>query len=394
MAGPDHDKGKFPRPVRIMAWVSFWADVASEMVYPVIPLYVTGPLKAPAAVLAGMEGAANIVLNFVKGWSGHLSDKLGTRVPFVRIGYAMTAVSKPLTALAFSWPLVALLRIVDRFGKGVRYSPRDALLADAVEPGIAGRAFGFHRAMDAAGAVVGSLTGCVLLWMLPGQYRLVFLGTLLPGIVAVWLTFQLRDKHPAARPEEPETPVVASAVRPQLSPKFYRVLAVSIVFGLANSADMFLLLRAKDLGLSDSLVVLSYVVFNAVYSVSAFPLGHLSDKVGRKTVLAIGWAVYALTYFGFAATPLAGVWPLMALYGIYNGACDGVSRAWVKDASEPENRGTAMGVYAMANGFAVLAGSLVAGVTWDRVDHRAPFWIGGSLATLALIGLLAMWRKV
>jgi len=250
--------------------------------------------------------------------------------------------------------------------------------------------------MDAAGAVVGSLIGCFVLWRLPGQYRLVFLVTLVPGLVALWLTYRLKEavRTPGPTAEAPAPAAEAAESKPRLSTKFYRVLAVSIVFGLANSADMFLLLRAKDLGLNDSLVVLSYVVFNAIYSVSAFPLGHLSDKVGRKTVLAIGWAVYALTYFGFAATPLAGVWPLMALYGIYNGACDGVSRAWVKDASEPENRGTAMGVYAMANGFAVLAGSLVAGVTWDRIDHRAPFWIGGSLATLALVGLLAMWRKV
>ncbi len=377
-----------------MAWISFWADVASEMVYPVIPLFVVGALKAPGWALGGMEGLANVLLNFVRGWSGRWSDRIGKRLPFVRTGYGLTAISKPLMALAYAWPVASTARIADRFGKGLRNTARDALLADATEGADAGRAFGFHRTMDAAGAVFGSLCGFLLLTYLPGKYRLIFAITAVPGLVAVWLTFLLKEAHPRALAEEaakrngdpaPQPEVHVSI--PAMSSRFKRVLAVSLLFGLANSSDMFLLLRARDLGFSDGMVVLAYALFNLVYSVSAYPLGKWSDKIGRKSILAIGWTVYAVTYFAFANTPAWGVWPLLALYGLYNGACDGTSKAWVRDASDPENRGSAMGYYAMGTGFAGLAASVGAGILWDKVGHAAPFWVGGSLAALALIAL-------
>lgn len=371
-----------------MAWVSFWADVASEMVYPVIPLFLVGALKAPAAVLGATEGLAGILLNFVRGWSGKWSDRTGKRVVFVRTGYGLTCLSKPALALAFVWPVAMLARLADRFGKGLRTASRDALLADAITAEDAGRAFGYHRAMDAAGAVVGSLCGVVLLTLMPGNYRLIFAVTLVPGLVAMWLTFLLKDHEPSppSTPSTLSTPSTPSTPRP-LSPRFKRVLGVSLLFGLANSSDTFLLLRAKELGLSDALVVLAYALFNVVYSTSAYPLGRWSDSAGRRKVLGTGWAVYALTYLGFAFTPLWGVWPLMGLYGLYNGACDGVSKAWVRDASDKENRGTAMGVYGMATGFAGLAASLGAGLLWDKVDHRSPFLLGAALAVAALVGL-------
>lgn len=384
-----------------MAWVSFWADVASEMVYPVIPLFLVGALKAPATALGATEGLAGILLNLVRGWSGRLSDKLGKRVPFVQAGYGLTCLSKPITALAVGWPMVSAARLADRFGKGLRNTARDALLADAIDKKDAGRAFGYHRAMDAAGAVVGSLIGFGLLMMFPERYRLIFAVTAIPGFIAVWLTCLLKESKPVPdsdgnqqslvdNPSASPEAIAENSDKPKsppLSPFFKRVLLVSLLFGLANSSDTFLILRAKELGLSDAMVVLSYALFNLVYSTSAYPLGNWSDKIGRKKILAIGWSVYALTYFGFAWTTAVGVWPLMALYGIYNGACDGTSKAWVKDASQAENRGTAMGVYAMGTGFAGLISSLCAGLLWDHVDHSSPFIMGGSLAVVALVGL-------
>ncbi|MBS1721484.1 MAG: MFS transporter [Armatimonadetes bacterium] len=371
-----------------MAWISFWADVASEMVYPIIPLFLVGALKAPASVLGLTEGIANVMLNFVRGWSGKLSDKLGRRLPFVQAGYGLTAISKPITALAAGWPLVSLARVSDRFGKGLRNTARDALLADAVEHADAGRAFGYHRAMDAAGAVLGSLCGVALLYFLPGQYRLIFAVTAVPGIVAVWLTFFLKESRKPRTATEQQ-----SFVSAPLNQKFKRVLFVSLLFGLANSSDTFLLLRARDLGMPDNLVVLSYTLFNVVYCTCAYPLGNWSDRVGRKTIVGIGWVVYALTYFAFAFTPAWGVWPLMALYGLYNGACDGTTKAWVRDASDESNRGTAMGAYAMGTGFAGLVASVTAGILWDRVDHKSPFLVGGAMALLALVGLLLLRDK-
>ena len=380
-------KEPFPKAVRIMAWVSFWADVASEMVYPVIPLFIVGTLKAPAMVLGAQEGIAGILLNLVRGWSGELSDRLGKRVPFVQAGYALTCFSKPVTALAATWPMASAARLADRFGKGLRNTSRDALLADAIDKKDAGRAFGYHRAMDAAGAVVGSMIGFGLLTAFPERYRLIFAITAIPGFIAVGLTFLLKE----SRPPNPE-PVTKSETKAKgppvpLSPMFKKVLTVSLIFGLANSSDTFLLLRARELGLSDAMVVLAYALFNLVYSTSAYPLGNWSDKVGRRNILFIGWAVYAATYFGFAWTRAWGIWPLMALYGLYNGACDGTSKAWVKDVSHVENRGRAMGVYAMGTGFAGLAASLGAGLLWDKVDHQSPFLVGGCLAVLALAGL-------
>lgn len=370
-----------------MAWVSFWADVASEMVYPVLPLFLVGTLKAPASILGLIEGFSGVLLNLVRGWSGAWSDRTGLRVPFVRTGYGLTCLSKPLLALAMTWPFVATLRLMDRFGKGLRNTSRDALLADSVDASLAGRAFGFHRAMDAAGALVGSLLGFMLLVGFPSQYRLIFGITAIPALVAFCLTFLLRESGQAKKSQRN----IATHAQP-LSPSFYRILTVSSVFALANSSDTFILLRAKDAGLSEPMVVLAYALFNLVYSVSSYPFGRLSDRFPRVRIVATGWIVYALVYVGLASAGAGAVWPLMALYGLYNGATDGTSKAWVRDFSEASNRGTAMGLYAMVTGTASFVGSVAAGLLWDLVGHAAPFWLGAGLALLA-VALLPLAPK-
>ncbi|MGE4552555.1 MAG: MFS transporter [Desulfovibrionaceae bacterium] len=379
-----------PPAVRRLGWISFWTDIASEMTYPVVPLFLVSVLGAPALALGAVEGVAEAVVSLMKGASGWASDRIGRRAPFVRLGYAASACAKPLLALAAAWPGVLAARSLDRLGKGLRTSARDALLADAVPARAAGRAYGFHRAMDTAGAMVGAMLALALLHWLPGRYRTIFLLAALPGAAAVWLTLRLREARPAAAPRPAE-----AAPRRRLPAGYWRVFAPLVLFALANSSDTFLLLRARDLGLSDAAVLLAYVLYNAVYAATAYPLGALSDRWGRWRMILAGWGLYAAVYAGFAAAPAAGVWALFPLYGVYMGLTEGVGKALIADQAPPDQRGRAIGLFQMSLGFSALASSLAAGALWDLLGPAAPFWAGGGMAALAALALVlaAPWRS-
>jgi len=389
-----------PRAIVTLGWVSFFTDVASEMVYPVIPLFLVSVLGAPAAVLGAMEGAAEALVCMMKGFSGWHSDRLGRRAPYVRAGYGLSALSKPLLALAFSWPLVFVARMADRLGKGLRTTARDAMIADAAPPAGLGGAFGFHRAMDTSGAIVGVLAAMGLLALLPGAYRTIFLLAALPGVAAVWLTFRLRE--PGDRPADAEDAEPSAPAAPRLPLReslrglpgeYWRSLVLLSLFAFANSTDALLLLRAKDLGLGDLQVVAAYVLFNLAYAATAYPAGLLSDRVGRWRLMLGGWTLYALVYFGFALTGPAGLWGLFPVYGLYMGLTEGVGKAIIASGIPQERKGTAMGFFLMVTGLLTLAGSLAAGLAWDHIGPRAPFVMGGAVALLAVAAGLIPFRR-
>jgi len=383
-AEPDSPVPGVKRPVFVLGIVSFLTDVSSEMVYPLVPLFLTSTLGAPLAAVGLIEGVAESAASLFKTAGGWLSDRLGVRRPLVIAGYALSAVSKPLMAAAYVWPVALLVRFGDRTGKGIRTAPRDALVADVTPPELRGRAFGFHRAADTLGAVAGPAVALGLLAAFDDSFRLVFIVAFAPALAGVALLSLVRERSPAGAGT-----VAAAAGWRNLGAGFYVFLAVSLLFALGNSSDAFLLLRAKDVGLSNSEVVLTYVLFNIVYATVAMPAGIASDRLGRRGVIGLGFAVFAAVYVGFGlAGAGAAVWPLFAVYGLYMAMTEGVGRALVADFVPSERRATALGLYQGAMGGMVLLSSVIAGVLWDTVDPSAPFFLGGATALAALVLLL------
>lgn len=374
------------RNIRLMGWTSFFADVSSEMAYPAIPLFLKKTLGAPASALGWTEGLAQLIIGLMAFLSGRRSDRTGRRTGWIRLGYLLAAVGKPLMALAQVWTVVLGARAVDRIGKGLRTSSRDALLADSAGVGDAGRAFGFQRAMDNAGALVGAALAVLLMAAMPGNYRAIFLMAFVPGIVAVALTLGLRDLPQTQRQ------VVGEPVRVPRSKRFWWVVGLVAFFEIANSSDAFLILRANDLGLPPAASAGAYLVFTLVAAASSYKLASLSDRVGRAPLLVLGWMTYAAVYLGMALGAAWAVWPLLALYGLYFGATDGVAKALVRDASEQEYRGQAMGLLALVRGAMLFVGNLLAGWLWDSVGHAAPFILGSAVASAASLAMLLAWR--
>jgi MFS family permease len=374
------------RPVFILGIVSFLTDVSSEMVYPLVPLFLTSALGAPVAAVGLIEGVAESAASVFKTIGGWASDRLRMRRPLVFVGYALSAAAKPLLAAAYVWPVALAVRFGDRTGKGIRTAPRDALVADVTPPSLRGRAFGFHRAADTLGAVLGPAVALALLAAYSDNFRLIFVLAFVPAAAGVALVALVRERPaPAPGPREG-----AFAWR-QMGAGFYVFLGISLVFALGNSSDAFLLLRAKDVGLGNSEVVLSYMLFNLVYAAAAMPAGIASDRLGRRNVIALGFAVFGAVYIGFGlAGRGAAVWPLFAVYGLHMALTEGVARAFVADFVPSERRATALGLYQGAMGAMILLSSVIAGILWDVVDPAAPFFLGGGTALAALVLLLAV----
>jgi MFS family permease len=371
-----------PQNVRALGWVSLANDAASELAYPVAPLFLTVTLGAPVAAVGLIEGLAEGIAVGLRGVSGWLSDRLGERrLPWIVGGYASSAGARALLAAAPAWGWVLGARVIDRLGKGARTAPRDALIRDSTPPRLIGASFGYHRAMDTAGAVLGPLAAVALL-----AFGLSFRGVLwvavVPGFVTLLLLRAVREAPRATRAQ--------ARIDPGPLPRgFWLVLAVWVVFSLGNSSDVFLLLRAKELGLGTTLVVLAYALYNLVYAGLSWPLGALSDRRRRESVIAIGLLVFAVVYLGFAVAPGGwAVWPLLALYGAYVAATEGVAKAWVADQVPGRAAGAAYGLFAAASGGALLLASVAAGLLWSHVDPSAPFVLGASSAALALLLLL------
>jgi MFS family permease len=370
------------RNVFRLGTVSFFTDISSEMIYPLVPIFLTETLGAPRTILGAIEGLAESTASMFRVVSGWFSDKLGKRKPFLLAGYGLSALAKGILAVAFHWPVVLIARVGDRFGKGLRTSPRDALIAQWTPPCARGRGFGFHRAADTAGAVLGPLAALALLALIGENFRPIFALALVPAVLAVILLRGVSERAP--RPAEAES---QQRLRfRDFGKGYYVFLAISLVFALGNSSDVFIILRARNLGLGVSEAVLAYALFNVVYSLLSMPAGMASDRLGRPRVIAGGFAVFAAVYFGFAVVDAgAYVWLLFAVYGTYMALTEGVGRALVTDFVGAHWRGTALGLYQGAMGLMILLSSVLAGVLWDQVGASAPFFLGGSTAALAFL---------
>lgn len=380
-AGTEGDR--LSRNVRVVSLVSFFQDTASEILYPVLPFFVTGVLGAPPAVLGLIEGVADGTASAVRAVSGRLAD-LRRRRPMIGGGYALSAFGKLLLAIATVWPMVLAARFTDRVGKGLRGPPRDALIADETTATNRGRAFGFHRTADTAGAVVGPLLGLGLYQLVDEQFRPLFFVALVPAAASALLVLAIRERpHQVPPPGEQGGPLSALPVR------YWRVVATLGLFAVVNFPDTLILLRAKDLGLGYAGVVVVYVLYNLSYAALSYPAGVVSDRLSRRVVFATGLVMFAIAYLGFGLTSSPGwVWVLLPVYGGYTALTDGVSRAWIADLVPAGLRGTALGTHAAVSGLGLLVAGVWAGLAWNETG-RAPFLIAGVVA-LVIAGALAM----
>lgn len=402
------DRAPLAPTVRVLAAVSFLTDVASEMIYPLLPLFLSTVLGTTAAGLGVIEGVAESVSALLRLPSGWWSDRIGRRKPLVVLGYGLAAVARPLIGLAQSTGQVLAIRVTDRFGKGVRSAPRDALIADAVAPAHRGYAYGLHRAADSAGAVVGPLIAWGLLHWGWVDLRALFLWAAVPGVLALVLViWWVRESPVAARgrgaaANGASSPVIAAeAVRSEralidrvdgaLGAVFWRFLGVLFLFTLAASSDAFLLLRASSLGVTVSQIPILWAMLHVVKSASTVVGGRLSDHVGRRPLILGGWMVYALTYLGFALASSAWhVWALFLVYGLYFGATEGVEKALVADLVPEDRRGAAFGWFNAALGVGALPASILFGVLWERAGPVTAFLTGAAIAGAATLLLLVV----
>lgn len=391
--------GISPNVVKL-GWVSLFTDISSEMLYPIVPIFLTSVLGAPMAALGLIEGAAESAANILKIFSGWWSDRIGRRRPFVIGGYSLSALSKPMLAFAqlLGWPFVLVMRLCDRAGKGLRTSARDALIADYTPESQRGRAFGLHRAMDGLGAVLGPLAA---LFFMSGTdasqaqvYRQVFLWAFVPAVVGVAILFLVRERPFSPRYQRPEFGWKA------FNRDFKVFLLVNLVFALGNSSDAFLIVRARDLfagtGHAVTTVILAYVLYNLTYSLGSYPAGLLADRFGPRRVFIAGLLLFGLVYVGFALNASGGmVWVLFAVYGFYTAFTDGVGKAYASRLVQEEFRGTGMGVYHMSNGLATFGASVLAGLLWQGFGFRAAFLYGAvmALAAVALFAVLMRRRE-
>lgn len=371
----------------VLSITSFFTDISSEMLYPVIPIFLTSVLGAPIPALGLIEGVAESTASIMKAFSGWLSDNIHKRKPFVIWGYFLSSVGKLLLFFAYAWPTVLIARFTDRFGKGVRTSPRDALLADSALLEYRGKAFGFHRAMDTLGACIGPLLALWFLVILKDDIRQVFLIAFIPAILSVIVLFLFLKEKMIHGPASGGSFSLASLFDISKFPApFKKFLAISCVFAIGNSSDAFLIIRSKDVGLSLSLVILAYVVYNISYSALSFPFGILSDKIDRKWVILGGFAIFAVVYFGFGMyATRASIWILFAVYGFYMAMTDGVSKAYISDMIPQESRATAIGIYYCITGILTLFASIIAGLLWSYVAKSAPFVYGAITAGISAI---------
>jgi len=377
------------RTVFSLGLVSLLTDASSEMIYPLLPAFLTTILGASPAFLGVVEGFAEAVAAGLKVVSGRLSDRLARRKPLVVAGYALSSVVRPLVALAAAPVHVLAVRVTDRIGKGVRSAPRDALVALVTAPADRGRAFGFQRAMDHAGAMVGPLLASAVLLLRPGDLRLVFALASVPAALAV-LTLVVGVREEAAAAGRVTSAAVARDAGP-LDPGLARYLAVLAVFTLGNSSDAFLLLRAQEAGVPVAAVPLVWTLHHLVKTSASTWGGGLSDRGGRRRAIALGWTAYALAYAGFAAvaSPL-GVVLLFAVYGLFHAFSEGAERALVADLAEGPARGRAFGLFHAVTGAVLLPASLLTGFLWQRLGAAVALGTGAALAAVAALGLFLL----
>ena len=383
------------RNVVILGFVSLLNDGASEMIYPLLPAFLTAVLGAGPAALGIIEGVAEATASLLKLYSGYVSDRVKRRKGWIVAGYSLSNVIRPLIAFSTSWLHVLTLRFSDRVGKGLRTSPRDAIIADSTPAAFRGKAYGFHRAMDHSGAIIGPLAATALLMVYHDNVKTIFLLSFIPGLFAVlMLLFGLKEKTPDGARPVPSSGFNFRSAWAEMSTGFRKYLGIILVFTLGNSTDAFLLLRAQQLGVPVSLLPTIWVVLHIVKMGFSVPGGIISDRIGRKKVIVTGWLVYALVYAGFgAASRHWHAWALFAVYGIYFGLTEGVEKALVADFAPVHLRGSAFGLYHLIIGVGAFPASLLFGYMWQQLGSAAAFGMGAGLALLASVMLSVLAIK-
>ena len=368
----------------LLGLTSLFTDISSEMIYPLVPLYLVGRLGATPAVVGLIEGMAESLASLLKVFSGYYSDRWQSRKAPAIGGYSLSALAKLLIIFSTSWPWVLWGRIGDRFGKGVRTAPRDALIAESSPEDKLGWSYGLHRTLDTLGAAAGVILAYYFFTSYHGSYHTVFAWSLVPALLGVGILFPVKEKGKKNTSGEKKLILSWSGLDSRLK----KFLLVVFIFALGNSSNQFLLLRAHDLGFGTAQVILLYLVFNLVYALASFPAGALSDRIGRRFLLAAGYLFYGLVYLGFALAKGGGVlWVLFALYGIYNAVTEGVEKALVAEIAPPHQKATLIGLHATLVGIGLLPASLLGGALWNLYGAPATFYFGGVMGILAALGI-------
>jgi len=383
-------KLKLSRNVIVMGFVSLFNDTASEMIYPLIPTFLTVWLGAPVYIMGFIIGLSESLSNICKVFSGWYSDKLDTRKPFIVIGYSMSAISKAMIGLAYSWPMAMAARVADRLGKGIRVSARDTFIADYTETKYRGRAFGLHRGFDSAGAAIGPIIAIVLLSALNNNLRTIFLLSLIPSIIGVLLLMFLTDGRKPGQANAlkefsldiPHEKVALVSI----SPTFNKFLLITVLFNIGNSSDLFLILRSQNLALSLTLTTGAYVLYHLTHSLFALPIGILSDKIGTEKILISGFLTFAISFAlsGFIKDG-AWMWLVFVLYGLYMAQTDSIVKAHIANIVPSKMFGTAFGLYQTVVGICTFFASCIAGLLWTYIGSTAPFIFGSAMAVIATI---------
>ncbi len=373
------------KTIWIVSLVSLFSDTTSKMLYPIIPIYLKS-IGFTVVLIGILEGIAEATSGLSKGYFGKLSDKSGKRAPFVQLGYVLSSISKPLMVI-FIYPLwVFFTRTIDRLGKGIRTGARDAMLSDEATPETKGKIFGFHRSMDTFGAVIGPSLALLYLYFYPKDYKSIFYIAFLPGIVSVMLSFYLKDKAQTVTRVKQQSSFFSFLHYWKESPKLYRKVVIGLLaFTLFNSSDMFLLLKLKETGLGDTVVVGAYIFYNLVYALFSFPIGIIADKLGLKNIFVTGLALFAVVYFGMSLNSNLYIYfALFFLYGLYSASTEGISKAWISNLTEKKDTATAIGTYAGFQSICTMLASSIAGLIWYEFGAAAAF-IATAFVTVAVI---------
>lgn len=378
----------FHRNIFFTGIVSFLTDTSSKMVYSVMPMFLLS-LGASKTSLSLIEGIAESTSALVKTLSGFWSDKIGKNKPFLLIGYGLSALVMPLYAAVSSPLQVLYLRFIERTGKGIRTAPRDSLVAGSVSNGETGKSFGLHKAMDNSGAILGPLIAFLLLFLFPGDFRIIFIFAGIPSVLGILvLIFGIKE---AKKNKESLFKQFHFSDFPK---KYYLFLGIIFIFTLGNSTDALLLVKANEVGVKVAFIPLVYLVTSVVSVFLSIPIGSLADKIGKEKILITGYLIYAAVYFGFGATTSIGaIVALFALYGLYTATTDGIQKAFIADNIDPNKQGTGMGIYNALLGITLLPASLIAGILYDKVDSSVPFYFGALTAFLSAILMLIFARK-
>lgn len=377
------------RVILVIGLVSLFTDLSSNMIVPILPIYLTTVLHIPLTSIGIIEGIAESTASILKLFSGWITDRFGKHKLLMLIGYGLSNLTKPLFAISATWSQVLLIRFSDRFGKGIRTSPRDALLADATTKEDRGKSFGFRRALDALGAALGPLVAFGILAMYAGNYQLVFLLSVIPGVIALLLIIFFLKERESNSSKQRNLPKISFK---QMNRRFLGFSFISTLFAIGNFSDAFLALRAQDAGMMIALIPLAFFALNLSSSIFSMPIGILSDRIGRRPVLITGYIIFGIIYLGFGlANNVTWIWVLFILYGLYYAFTDGIQKAYIADIVPEGQRGTAMGTFNALTGLAALPASIIAGYLWQAFGPEVAFSMSSGIAVLSAL-LMIIFR--